>query len=375
MDFSLTQEQSQLRDSARRFLADRTGGLRQGTDLLWSAFADLGWLGLSLPEECGGMGLTSVEVAILAEELGRHCIVEPWVATVVLASDLLATTRLSNSGVASLLTGVADGTMRPAFAHIEKGARGCLPHVGMRATRTETGWVIDGLKTAIIGGAAITHYLVSARLDGQIRESRGIALFLMPRAKPGLVSDVHQAVDGSEITSLTLTQVQLGHDALLQTDAAGVIEGAVDRALTAWCAESVGAMDALLQSTIEYTRVRVQFGRPLASNQVIRHRLADMAIALEEARSLALKATLTKDDRTRAVAAAKVKVGRSARYVAEQAVQLHGAMGVTDELRIGAYLRRLLALNAIYGTPEEHLRHHSLLLARRRADEAGGRLK
>ena len=372
MDFLLTEEQARLRDSARRFLADRAGGSRQGAGSLWSAFADLGWLGLSMPEACGGMGLTSVEVAILAEELGRHCIVEPWVATVVLASGLLATTSSSNFGSTSLLVGVADGTIRPALAHIEKEARGCLSHIGTRATRSESGWVLDGLKAAVIGGVATTHFLVSARIDGHIRESRGIALFLMPRATGGLVVDAHSCVDGSEITRLTLLRVEIAHDSLLSEDASEAIENAVEHALTAWCAESVGAMDSLLQSTIEYTRTRVQFGRPLASNQVVRHRLADMAIALEEARSLALKATLAEDDRARAVAAAKVKVGRSARYVAEQAVQLHGAMGVTDELRIGAYLRRLLALNTFYGTPEEHLRQHSLI-TRRRTGDAGGR--
>jgi alkylation response protein AidB-like acyl-CoA dehydrogenase len=151
-------------------------------------------------------------------------------------------------------------------------------------------------------------------------------------------------------------------------DAFPAIERAVGRGLTAWCAEAVGAMDALLEAAIDYTRTRVQFGRPLAANQAVRHRLADMAVALEEARSLALKATLSDDaatpDRARIVAAARVKVGRSARYVAEQAVQLHGGMGVTEELRIGAYLRRLLALNALFGSPEEHLRRHVRLRGR-----------
>ena len=201
-----------------------------------------------------------------------------------------------------------------------------------------------------------------ARTDGDVRDCEGIALFLLPRTLAGLALDAHAAIDGSTTLLLHLRDVEVGDDCLLAEHGFPAAERAVACGLTAWCAEAVGAMDALLAATIDYTRTRAQFGRPLAANQAVRHRLADMAVALEEARSLALKATLSggaaRPDRARTIAAARVKVGRSARYVAEQAVQLHGGMGVTEELRIGAYLRRLLVLNAMFGSPEDQLRRH-----------------
>ena len=349
MDFSLTSEQTLLRESASRFLSE--------TDLhgpaLWAAFAELGWLGLAIPETHGGLGLGPVEVAILAEELGRHRLAEPFVAETVLAAGLLADAGARQD----LLPGIADGSVRLALAHLEPGARACLAHVATTATRANDAWALNGEKTAALGADSASFFLVTARTSGSVRDLDGITLFLLPRTFDGLHLETHAAVDGSTIGVLRLADA-VTPDALT-LDAYPLLEAAIRRALAAWSAEAVGAMDALLRATIEYTSTRVQFGRPTAANQAVRHRLADMAVALEEARSLALRATLVLDDR--AVTAARVKVGRAARFVAEQAVQLHGAMGVTEELSIGAYLRRLLALETLFGSPDEHLRRHAAL--------------
>lgn len=362
MDLSLTEEQSLLRDSARRFLADQAKAA--GTRSLWPDFAELGWLALTLPDADGGMAPAPVETALIAEELGRHLVVEPWVASIVLATSLLVETGAPDL-VAAHAPGIIAGTTRLALAHLEPPARACLSHVAVRANPGEAGWRLHGTKTAVIGAEAATHLLVTARTGGDVRDRQGIALFLLPRTLTGLDLDVRAAVDGSTTALLHLHELVVPGEYLVTEHAFAGLERAADRALTAWCAEAVGAMDALLAATIDYTRTRVQFGRALAANQAVRHRLADMAVALEEARSLTLKATLSDDaaeaDRARTVAAARVKTGRSARYVAEQAVQLHGGMGVTEELPIGAYLRRVLALNAVFGSPEEHLRRHVLL--------------
>ena len=354
-----------LRDSARRFLTDQSRAAERPS--LWPEFAKLGWLALTLPDMHGGLAPAPVEVALLAEELGRHLVIEPWVASIVLATTLLA-----DAGAPDLLAGhaagIIEGTTRVALAHLEPHARACLSHVTTRAARTDTGWMLDGAKTAVIGADAATHFLITARTGGQTRDHKGIALFIVCRTLTGLGLNVHAAVDGSTTALLSLSRLEVAGESLVAEHAFPAVQRAVERGLTAWCAEAVGAMDALLEATVDYTRTRVQFGRPLAANQAVRHRLADMAVALEEARSLALKATLSDgtadNDRARTVAAARVKVGRSARYVAEQAVQLHGGMGVTEELPIGAYLRRLVALNAVFGSPEEHLRRHVMLRCR-----------
>lgn len=368
MDFNLTTEQLLMKGSADRFLADVTATSAAADRLpLWPRFSDLGWLALNVPESHGGMGASSIEVAILAEALGRHLIVEPWVAFAVLTARLLA-----DAGTArqrdDYLPRIADGSIRIAFAHAEMGARGKLSHVATTARRTDDGWQIDGEKIAVMGGDMAGHFLVSARTGNDARNPSGIALFLVARGHDGLALDTQRSVDGSGLATVHFRNAVVGTSNLMSEEAFSVITRAVDGALAAWCSEVVGAMEWLLETTVEYTKTRHQFGRPLAANQAVRHRLADMAVALEEARSLALKAALLQDAeddvRARAVAAAKVKIGRNARFVAEQAVQLHGAMGVTDELKVGSYLKRVMALDLAFGSSEQHLSGYGALSGR-----------
>jgi alkylation response protein AidB-like acyl-CoA dehydrogenase len=381
VDLTYSEEQALLRDSARRFLADRypapaSGrGRAESSDdrRIWREFAGLGWLGLPLPEAFGGLNQGMVEIAILMEAFGRSLVTEPYVPTVVLGAGVIAEAG-SPAQQHAVLPGVAAGEIRLALAHVEQHSRFTLAHVETRARPDGIGFMLDGRKTLVPGGADADYFVISARMSGSARDASGTDLFLLPRRTDGLLVERHATLDGTGTATVTLTDVSAGHDHVLSRSAnvAAVLQAHTDRAICAICAEMVGIMEVLVEATVAHTRTRLQFGRPLAANQVLRHRMVDMSLALEEARSMALRAALLADQpdpvgRTLAASAAKVKVGRAATFVAEQAVQLHGAMGVTDELTIGAYLRKVVALDALFGPAEHHLRRHAVLSERGRA--------
>jgi hypothetical protein len=339
---------------------------------MWREFAALGWLGLPLPEAFGGLNQGMVEIGILMEAFGRGLVTEPYVPTVVLGAGVIAETG-SPSQQHAVLPGVAAGETRLALAHVEERSRFTLAHVETRARPNGSGFMLDGRKTFVPGGADADYFVVSARMSGSARDASGTGLFLLPRRTKGLLVERHATLDGTDAATVTLTDVSAADDTVLGRSAnvAAVLQAHADRAICAICAEMVGIMEALVEATVAYTRTRLQFGRPLAANQVLRHRMVDMSIALEEARSMALRAALLANQpdavgRTLAASAAKVKVGRAATFVAEQAVQLHGAMGVTDELTIGAYLRKVVALDTLFGPVELHLRRHAVLSGRGR---------
>ena len=364
MDLSYSDEQRLLGESANNLLAARAQ--KPGATGLWKEMADMGWLALPLPESDGGLGQGIVDVGIVTEAMGRHRVRSNYVAGVVLAGGLIA--ALGNDAQrAAMLPGLADGSLRLALAHAEAGARYNLAHVATRATKSGAGWVLDGSKIAVLGGDVADRLIVSARISGATRDEAGIALFIVARDAKGVTVDGHATVDGAGAARVTLSGVEVGADALLSENAFAAIERACDRATAAFCSELVGLMEAATAATIEYTKIRIQFGKPLAVNQTLRHRMADMSIACEEARSMALRAALYADNedaraRSRAIAGAWAKVSRAARFVAEQSIQLHGGMGVTDELEIGGYLKRVIALDAIIGGPDLHLRRHAALI-------------
>jgi alkylation response protein AidB-like acyl-CoA dehydrogenase len=380
MDLTFSPEQILLRDSAQRYLADHyppvarpriaTGEPRNRAQ--WREFAKLGWLGLPLPEDCGGLGQGMVEVGILMQAFGRSLVTEPYVPTVVLCAGLIAQAG-SQPQSHAVLPAVAAGESLIALAHVENRARFTLTHVETTARPDAGAWILDGRKTAVLGGADADHFLVSARLSGATRDRSGIGVFLLRRRTDGLSIEPYATLDGVGAAVVGLDRVATPADSLLggSHDAAAILEASVDRAICASCAELVGIMDAVLDATVAYTKTRIQFGQPLAANQVVRHRLVDMSVACEEARSMALRAALIADGAdvaasALAASAAKVKVARAAELVAEQAVQLHGGMGVTDELNIGAYLKRVVSLGAQFGSAEHHLRRHALLSGRGR---------
>jgi hypothetical protein len=375
MDLTLSDEQRMLRESVDRFIAEtydaghrrRVAGDPLGfSPEVWKQFARLGWLALPIPEAYGGLGAGAVETAILMEAFGRGLVTEPYLATVVIGASLIRECGCEAQKEA-ILPAVADGTLYMAFAHSERAARFDLGHVETTAKRTPDGWRLDGRKTAVIDGHAAGQIIVSARAMNDDAAPGELCLFLVPSAAAGLALREYPRLGGGRACNLDLADVRLPASALLGDggDALSKIECVVDHALAALGAEAVGIMQIMLDMTLEYTRVRQQFGRPLSANQVIRHRLADMAMQCDEARSIALRATLMADAepaaRGRAASGAKAKIGKCARFVAEQAVQLHGAMGVTEELDIGSYFKRLLAFDTLFGGSTHHYRRHAAL--------------
>jgi alkylation response protein AidB-like acyl-CoA dehydrogenase len=378
MDLTLSDEQRLLRESVDRFIAATydTGYRRRvaGDPLgfspeVWKQFAHLGWLALPIPEAYGGLGAGAVETGILMEAFGRGLVTEPYLATVVIGAGLIRECG-SEAQQQAILPGVADGSLYLAFAHSERAARFDLGNVETTAKPTPDGWRVDGRKIAVIDGHAAGQIIVSARMTNDDGAPGNLCLFLVPSATAGLTLREYPRLGGGRACNLDLGDVRLPAAALLGdgSDALSKIEYVVDRALAALGAEAVGIMQIMLDMTLEYTKVRQQFGRPLSANQVIRHRLADMAMQCDEARSIALRAALMADAepvaRGRAASGAKAKIGKCARFVAEQAVQLHGAMGVTEELDIGSYFKRLLAFDTLFGGSAHHYRRHAALAER-----------
>jgi alkylation response protein AidB-like acyl-CoA dehydrogenase len=375
MDLTLSDEQRLLRESVDRFIAEsydadhrrKTAGDPLGySPAIWKQFADLGWLALPIAEACGGLGAGAVETGIVMEAFGRGLVAEPYLATVVIGAGLIAECG-SEAQKQTMLPKVADGSLCLAFAHSERAARFDLAKVETAAMQTADGWRLDGRKTAVIDGHAAGQIIVSARVASDDGVSGKLCLFLVPSGTPGLSLRDYARLGGGRACNLDLANVSLPADALLGDggDCLPGIEAVVDRALAALGSEAVGIMQIMFDMTLEYTKVRQQFGRPLSANQVIRHRLADMAMHCDEARSIALRAAVMADAepiaRSRAASGAKAKIGKCARFVAEQSVQLHGAMGVTEELDIGSYFKRLLAFDTMFGGSAHHYRRHASL--------------
>ena len=375
MDLTLSDEQRLLRESAERFVGETYNAeyrRRLANDPLgfsaeiWKQFAELGWLALPIPESHGGLGGGAVEIGILMEAFGRGLVSEPYLSTVVISAALVGECG-SEAQKQALLPAIADGSLYLAFAHSERAARFDLSEVAASARNTPEGWVLNGRKTAVLDGGAARQIIVSARIGAVNGAAGKICLFLVPANTPGLTKRDFPRLGGGRACNLDLRDVRLAADALLGdgTDVLPAIEAVVDRAMAALGAEAVGIMQTLLDQTLEYTKIRKQFGQPLSANQVIRHRLADMAMNCDEARSMALRAALMADAepvaRSRAASGAKAKIGKCARFVAEQSVQLHGAMGVTEELDIGSYFKRLLAFDTLFGGSAYHYRRHAAL--------------
>lgn len=366
MDLSFTNEQTLLADSARRFVVERypiersrqAAASPSGIEpAVWREFADLGWLALAIPEENGGVGAGPLESALVCTALGRGLVVEPYIACAVTAAGALA--RVPPSACRTdLLAAIADGSRIVTLAHNERNAETPATAITLSAGKDSGGWRLRGRKTLVKAGPQADTLLVSA-CDERSESPATCLLFAVP-SDAGLRMTAIETLDGRRASHIDFDNVHVDDAALLASgdDAASALAGANEDAIVASCADAVGCMEVLLDTTTDYVRTRVQFGRPLAANQVIRHRLADMACQLEEARAIALGAALcapSSPRRSLATSAAKVKVGSAARFVAEQAVQLHGGMGVTEELNVGAFFKRLLAFEMSFGTERHHL--------------------
>jgi alkylation response protein AidB-like acyl-CoA dehydrogenase len=375
MDLGPTEAQQMLRHSIERFVAEHYDSAARRHAMQapegfkrdnWRRFADLGWLGLPFAEDIGGFGGGPPEVAILMEELGRGLATEPYLSTVLLGGALIAQCG-SEEQQGILLPAIMNGELLLSFAHHEKDARAGLSAVRTMVRSEDQGWTLHGRKIAVLDATSADVHLVSARLPDQ--QGRGLALFLVPKDAAGVRLREAPRLGGGRVAELIFEEVRLPANARLGTraDVLPAIEAVIDRAIAALGAEAAGLMRAMFDATLAYTKVRNQFGRPLAANQVIRHRLADMYIQCEEAQAMAARAALligneaNATERSLLASGVKVKIGRAARYVAEQAVQLHGAMGVTDELDLGFYFKRLLVFEALFGSVDFHLKRHAAL--------------
>jgi alkylation response protein AidB-like acyl-CoA dehydrogenase len=369
VNFELTDEQAMLRDSVRRWTdanyafaqyqqIARSDGLDQG---LWRDMASLGWLGISLPEEVGGLAQPLLETCIVAEELGRALVLEPFVPVAVFAGHLIDRAAVGEQR-ASWLGALIAGETIVAVAHGEDEARGDPHCVKTRATRAGDAWRLSGAKSLVFAADSARFCLVSARVEGDTSSSSGVSLFAVEPGAPGLVRRDYRTVDGRRASDLTLNDVVVSRDQMLGPPAGAMpaIEAALERAMIVLCAEAVGLMDQVLWLTRDYLRERRQFGVPIGSFQALQHRMADMYIRVQIARAALWRALVFLDDqdatqRRRAIATAKLQVGNAARFVCGQAIQLHGGLAITEQFRIGHYFRRMTVFDATFGTAHSHL--------------------
>jgi pimeloyl-CoA dehydrogenase small subunit len=374
MDFDLSEEQRLLKDSVDGLLNDsydfesrKKYGAEKGgwSKRVWEKLAEQGLLGLPFSEDDGGFGAGAVETMIVMEALGKALLLEPYLPTVVLGGGFLRRGG-SPKQKAAHIPGIIDGSRTFAFAQLEKNSRYDLNDVATSAKKKGEGWVIDGEKFVVLNGESADTLVVTARTKGGQRDTIGIGVFLVPGNAEGVSKKGYPTQDGLHAADITFTGVEVGADAAIgdPEDGLALIEQVVDDARIAMCAEAVGAMDESLKSTVEYLKTRTQFGVPIGSFQVLQHRAADMFVAVEQARSMSMFATMAADfddakERANAVAAAKVQIGKSAKFVGQQAIQLHGGIGMTMEAKIGHYFKRLTMIENSFGDTDYHLRRVS----------------
>jgi alkylation response protein AidB-like acyl-CoA dehydrogenase len=370
VDYNLSDEQQMLRDGLGKFLGARytLEGSRAAAKTgdgwqpeIWRAFAtELGILGATLPEAVGGSGGGPVEAMVIAEELGRALVIEPYVDTVVVAGGLLR--RAGGDAAAAVLERIGEGTAVVALAVTEAASGDHWEGLSTSAVRDGDQWVINGSKSVVMSAPLATHLVIAARTGGEHVGQQSVSLFLteFDAAAPPAGIEVHgyRTIDDRRAADLVFDGLRLPAAALIAEDAWATLARARDEGAAAVCAEAVGAMRTVLADTVEYCKQRQQFGAPIGSFQVLQHRMVDMYMEVEQSVAAAYLATLNLDAephvRARAVSAAKATVGRAARFVGQNAVQLHGGMGMTEELAIGHYFKRLTALQFEFGSTDHH---------------------
>ena len=371
MDFDLSEEQRLLKESLDRLIGDRYAFEQRKNYAqnpegwsrdLWAQYAELGLLGLPFDERYGGSAGGPVETMIAMEAFGRALGLEPYLATVVLGGGFLRH-GASAEQCADLIPQIAAGTLTLAFAHTERQSRYDLHDIATRAVRDGTGWVIEGDKGVVLHGDTADKLIVTARVGGGRRERDGIAAFIVDAKAPGVSRRGYPTQDGLRAAEIAVSGVRVGPEGVLGEPGAALplIERVVEEGIAALCAEAVGAMAVMHELTIEYLKTRRQFGREIGSFQILQHRAVEMLIALEQARSMAMFATMMAGEdnaaeRRHAVSAAKVQIGRSGKFIGQQAIQLHGGIGMTMEYKVGHYFKRVTMIDAMFGDADHHLR-------------------
>lgn len=370
MRFTFTEEQRLLEDSVRRFVTrDYTFEKRRAilaspqgwSRAVWQALAELGLLALNVPEEQGGLDAGAVETMLVMDAMGQGMVVEPYLASAVFATWLIRSAG-SSAQQADLLAPLATGEAIATVAHAEPGARYELARVETRAAHSGDGYRLSGRKANVLHGGSADWLLISARTGGEVADADGISLFAVKRDTPGLEIKSYRTIDGRLEAEVLLRDVSVPSAARLgdKGTAHAAIERAHDVALAALCGEAVGAMKALLDATGEYLRTRRQFGQPIGRFQALQHRAAEMLMHYEQAKSMTYFAAIRSRDgermeRRRVLSGAKVTVSKACRFIGQQAVQLHGGMGMTDELNVSHYFKRLTAIELSFGDTDSHL--------------------
>lgn len=374
MDLQYSPEQIQLRESVERFVREeydfsRRRKLAAGDpgydDACWRRYAEFGWLAIPFSEADGGIGGGAADVGLVMEGVGRGLLLEPYLANVVLAGGMLAALG-SEPQKQKWLQPMMAGECKLALAYAEPASRYELAHCETQLTREGGRWLLSGRKTLVYGGPAAEAFVVVARSAGEAADEDGLTALVVPAGSEGLTVNAYPTHDGSRVADLVFDRVPVEPAAVLGEEgrAYPALELVVDQAIAAIASEAVGAMDVLVATTLEYLKTRKQFGRPIGTNQALQHRMVDMYIALDEARSMALYGALMLTDadpraRRKALSATKIEIDRTARLIGQEAVQLHGAMGVTEELAVGHYFKRLSMIGVSFGDASWHLRRHA----------------
>lgn len=369
MNFSFTEEQTLLRDSLASYLADhyafeqRRAAIRDGAGwrpAVWKAFAeDLGILGAAFPEDLGGLGGGATETMVIMEEMGKALVVEPYLGTVVIAGGFLK--RAGGPAASELIGRIVAGEAVFAFAYAEPQGRYAWHDLATTARKDGAGYVLNGQKAVVVGAPWADHLIVTARTGGARRDLGGVSVFLVAKDAPGVTLREYPTVDGARAADVSFENVSLPASALIGPEGEGLplVEAVIDEATAAVCAEACGVLRRLHEGTVEYTKQRKQFGQPISQFQVLQHRMVDMFIAFEQSVSMSYMAHIrlggSDAERARAVSAAKVQIGRACKFVGQNAIQLHGGMGMTDEMAIGHYFKRATMIEAQFGNTDHHL--------------------
>jgi alkylation response protein AidB-like acyl-CoA dehydrogenase len=376
MNFEFSDEQQQLHDTVDRYLSDQysfdkfraVNASALGWDKAsWAGLAELGVLALNVPTAQGGLGFGPLETLSVMGACGRSLLLEPFLSSAVIATATLRA-FVDDQAAAELLTRMAAGDAIAALAHFEPGSRFESQWVTTRARKAGDGYTLDGHKAVVMHAGAADTLLISARTFGETKDSNGVSLFRVPRDAKGLKLDAYPTIDGQRAADVYLQGVEVPASSRLGAEGAALaaIEAALDIGLAALCAEAVGVMQALVDATVAYVQSRQQFGVAIGRFQALQHRIADMLIHLEQARSMSYLAALRCADenvpeRRRALSAAKALIGQSSRFVGQQAVQLHGGMGMTDELIVSHWFKRLTAAELTFGDSDTHLQRYAAL--------------
>ena len=375
MDFTFNEEQTLIQDQVDQFIQKEydweTRQSLSNSDLgfgddNWQKFAELGWLGISTSEDCGGFGGSAIESMLIMEAFGKGLVVEPFLETIIMCGGLLDDHGTDHQK-SSILESAIEGKMHLAMAYAEPQSRFNLSDVLTEAKEDGDSFVLNGYKSVVMNGPSANKLIVSARTSGAQLDENGITLFLIDGDAEGLNKTNYKTVDGRRASDLTIENVKVTKDDIIGqiNDGFKLLDSSIDRAILAISAEAVGAMEVLYKTTVEYTKTREQFGTSIGKFQVLQHRMVDMFMEYEQCKSLLYMATMKQEegstDSKKAISGLKYQVGKAGKFIGQQAVQLHGGMGVTDELNVGHYFKRLTTIGTIFGNTDYHLKKYSSL--------------